>query len=177
MQTHPAVDELLPGLSSSLSQSQDALSSQLERIMTTLYVPKPDDLDVKTWKWDDHYDFPRNSVGYGSKSHNPQWPNGAKIAVSFVINYEEGAENCVVSTAVVITHASYTYILQTHDETTTPDTLNSNASHRSLLLARIAANMAHLIAQWRPTQRDGTMGEARRCTIYPRACRQHRIRV
>lgn len=65
--------------------------------MTTLYIPKADDLDVKPFKWDDHYDFPRNSVGYGSKSHNPQWPNGAKIAVSFVINYEEGAENCVLN--------------------------------------------------------------------------------
>jgi hypothetical protein len=35
------------------------------------------------------YDFPRDSVGYGRKSLNPQWPKGAKIAVSFVINYEE----------------------------------------------------------------------------------------
>lgn len=35
------------------------------------------------------YDFPRDVVGFGRKSHNPQWPNGAKIAVSFVINYEE----------------------------------------------------------------------------------------
>jgi hypothetical protein len=35
------------------------------------------------------YDFPRDSVGYGRKSFNPQWPKGAKIAISFVINYEE----------------------------------------------------------------------------------------
>lgn len=35
------------------------------------------------------YDFPRDSVGFGRKSHNPKWPNAAKIAVSFVINYEE----------------------------------------------------------------------------------------
>ncbi|KAL6253236.1 hypothetical protein RBB50_000959 [Rhinocladiella similis] len=49
------------------------------------------------YKWDDHYDFPRNLVGYGEKSHNPQWPNGAKIAVSFVINYEEGGENTVLN--------------------------------------------------------------------------------
>lgn len=35
------------------------------------------------------YDFPRDSIGYGKKSLNPRWPNGAKIAVSFVINYEE----------------------------------------------------------------------------------------
>ncbi|KAL2010602.1 hypothetical protein VTN00DRAFT_6409 [Thermoascus crustaceus] len=36
-------------------------------------------------------------VGYGEKSLNPQWPNNAKIAVSFVINYEEGAERCVLN--------------------------------------------------------------------------------
>jgi hypothetical protein len=43
----------------------------------------------KKFEWDDHYDFPRDLVGYGEKSFNPEWPNGAKIAVSFVINYEE----------------------------------------------------------------------------------------
>jgi hypothetical protein len=35
------------------------------------------------------YDFPRDHVGYGREPLNPEWPNGAKIAVSFVINYEE----------------------------------------------------------------------------------------
>lgn len=44
---------------------------------------------AKPFQWDDHYDFPRDMVGYGEKSLNPQWPNNAKIAVSFVINYEE----------------------------------------------------------------------------------------
>ncbi|TVY20926.1 Chitin deacetylase 1 [Lachnellula arida] len=43
------------------------------------------------------YDFPRDVVGFGRKSHNPQWPNGAKIAVSFVINYEEGSERSVTN--------------------------------------------------------------------------------
>ncbi|RDW65263.1 glycoside hydrolase beta [Coleophoma crateriformis] len=43
------------------------------------------------------YDFPRDSIGFGRKSHNPQWPNGAKIAVSFVINYEEGSERSVTN--------------------------------------------------------------------------------
>ncbi|KUJ06857.1 chitin deacetylase 1 [Mollisia scopiformis] len=43
------------------------------------------------------YDFPRDSVGFGRKSLNPEWPNGAKIAVSFVINYEEGAERTVLN--------------------------------------------------------------------------------
>ena len=35
------------------------------------------------------YDFPRDLVGYGRHPPNAQWPNGATIAVSFVINYEE----------------------------------------------------------------------------------------
>jgi hypothetical protein len=51
--------------------------------------------EVKEFEWDDHYDFPRDLVGYGENSFNPQWPNGAKIAVSFVINYEEaGYTSC-----------------------------------------------------------------------------------
>ncbi|KAF2501231.1 glycoside hydrolase/deacetylase [Lophium mytilinum] len=41
------------------------------------------------------YDFPRDLIGYGRESLDPQWPNGAKIAISFVINYEEGAERTV----------------------------------------------------------------------------------
>jgi hypothetical protein len=35
------------------------------------------------------FDFPRDLVGYGRHPPSAQWPNGAKIAVSFVINYEE----------------------------------------------------------------------------------------
>ncbi|KAF8972563.1 chitin deacetylase [Flammula alnicola] len=36
---------------------------------------------------------PRDFAGYGRFPPNPKWPNGAKIAVNFVINYEEGGEN------------------------------------------------------------------------------------
>ncbi|CAG8959380.1 hypothetical protein HYFRA_00001278 [Hymenoscyphus fraxineus] len=58
----------------------------------------PDDISkVKPFEWDDKYDFPRDLVGYGENSFNPQWPNKAKIAVSFVINYEEGAEHTVLN--------------------------------------------------------------------------------
>jgi OHCU decarboxylase len=35
-------------------------------------------------------------LGYGARPPNAQWPNGAKIAVQFVVNYEEGGENCVL---------------------------------------------------------------------------------
>ena len=39
----------------------------------------------------------RDMVGYGAAPPEPRWPNGARIAVQFVINYEEGAENCVLN--------------------------------------------------------------------------------
>jgi len=40
--------------------------------------------------------YPRDLVGYGSKNLNIKWPNKAKIALQFVLNYEEGGENCVL---------------------------------------------------------------------------------
>jgi putative urate catabolism protein len=36
-------------------------------------------------------------VGYGSKDKKIRWPNNARIAVQIVLNYEEGAENCVLN--------------------------------------------------------------------------------
>jgi putative urate catabolism protein len=39
----------------------------------------------------------RDLVGYGPTPPDAQWPNGARIAVQFVINYEEGAENNVLN--------------------------------------------------------------------------------
>ena len=40
--------------------------------------------------------YPRNLIGYGSKNLKVRWPNNAKIALQFVLNYEEGAESCVL---------------------------------------------------------------------------------
>ena len=40
---------------------------------------------------------PRDLVGYGANPPDPQWPNGARVAVQFVINYEEGGENTVLN--------------------------------------------------------------------------------
>ena len=37
--------------------------------------------------------YPRDLSGYGATPPDPQWPNGAKIAVQIVLNYEEGGEN------------------------------------------------------------------------------------
>ncbi len=41
-------------------------------------------------------DYPRDLKGYSGNPPNANWPGGARIAVQFVINYEEGAENCVL---------------------------------------------------------------------------------
>ena len=40
--------------------------------------------------------YPRDMHGYGENPPNPQWPGHASIAVQFVLNYEEGGENCVL---------------------------------------------------------------------------------
>ena len=40
--------------------------------------------------------YPRNMIGYGSKTPNIKWPNNAKLALQIVLNYEEGSENCVL---------------------------------------------------------------------------------
>lgn len=40
--------------------------------------------------------YPRDMLGYGAQPPHANWPNKAKIAVQFVINYEEGGENCVL---------------------------------------------------------------------------------
>ena len=40
--------------------------------------------------------YPRDMIGYGPQPTQAQWPNQAKIAVQFVINYEEGGENCIL---------------------------------------------------------------------------------
>ena len=39
--------------------------------------------------------YPRDLVGYAGRPPNPDWPNGARIAINFVLNYEEGSEYSV----------------------------------------------------------------------------------
>ena len=39
----------------------------------------------------------RDFVGYGNNYPVFKWPNNAKLAVQFVLNYEEGAENCILN--------------------------------------------------------------------------------
>jgi putative urate catabolism protein len=40
--------------------------------------------------------YPRNLIGYAGAPPKPNWPNNARIALSFVLNYEEGAENSIL---------------------------------------------------------------------------------
>ena len=40
--------------------------------------------------------YPRDMVGYGRNPPNAAWPDGARVAVQFVINYEEGGENNIL---------------------------------------------------------------------------------
>lgn len=40
--------------------------------------------------------YPRDLVGYASRPVHPHWPDEARIAVSLVLNYEEGGEACVL---------------------------------------------------------------------------------
>ena len=40
--------------------------------------------------------YPRDLIGYGSRPPTVRWPHDARIAVSIVLNYEEGGENCVL---------------------------------------------------------------------------------
>jgi hypothetical protein len=36
--------------------------------------------------------YDRDLIGYGASPPDPQWPGGARLAVNFVMNYEEGSE-------------------------------------------------------------------------------------
>ncbi len=41
-------------------------------------------------------DYPRDMVGYGRTPPDAKWPGGARLAMQFVINYEEGGENNIL---------------------------------------------------------------------------------
>ena len=40
--------------------------------------------------------YPRDLIGYGRDAPHAGWPGNARIAVQFVLNYEEGGESCVL---------------------------------------------------------------------------------
>src|SRR5882757_5953742 len=41
-------------------------------------------------------DYARDMIGYGGKPPNPRWPKRARLAINFVLNYEEGSEPSIV---------------------------------------------------------------------------------
>jgi hypothetical protein len=55
------------------------------------------------WKFTNHendgktkYGMSRDVVGYGKSPVHPHWPRSAKVALNFVINFEEGGEMCTL---------------------------------------------------------------------------------
>jgi putative urate catabolism protein len=46
--------------------------------------------------YDSTLPYPRDLVGYGREVHHARWPGGARLAVQFVLNHEEGGESCVL---------------------------------------------------------------------------------
>jgi putative urate catabolism protein len=40
--------------------------------------------------------YPRDLRGHGRKPPHPRWPGGARVALQFVLNHEEGGESCVL---------------------------------------------------------------------------------
>jgi allantoinase len=51
---------------------------------------------MTTGTYDSTAAYPRDLAGYGRRPPHAQWPGGARVAVQFVLNYEEGGENSVL---------------------------------------------------------------------------------
>ena len=58
--------------------------------------------------------YSRDFRGYGSNPPNPHWPNQARVAVSFVLNLEEGAE-LAISAGDSRNEAVYEIVLETQN--------------------------------------------------------------
>ncbi|MEJ0018444.1 MAG: polysaccharide deacetylase family protein [Acetobacteraceae bacterium] len=136
----------------------------------------------------------RDLLGYGGALPDPAWPNGARIAVSFVVNVEEGAElsiadgderneavyeitdevrdapdPCRDSHFEYGTRAGYWRIMRALDDNGAPSTLNAcgRAIARSPWLARDAVARGHEVAchGWRWERHAGMAEAAERETI------------
>lgn len=70
--------------------SQLKFEGRSGRLAVALYTP----ISTISMTMADRY--PRDMVGYGRLTPDPKWPQQARIAVQFVINYEEGGENCIL---------------------------------------------------------------------------------
>jgi len=61
-----------------------------------VFVPSRDGLSHNPGEFTEPDVYPRDMVGYGAEPPPALWPGGARLAVSFVLNYEEGSENNVL---------------------------------------------------------------------------------
>jgi allantoinase len=43
------------------------------------------------------HDDTRDLIGYGGRPPDPKWPDGARLALNFVVNLEEGSERCLLN--------------------------------------------------------------------------------
>ncbi|CAJ1969568.1 unnamed protein product [Cylindrotheca closterium] len=80
-----------------MEESGDLLSMASPAPATTEATPAPSSF-AKVGHENDgksKYGF-RDVVGYGKRPVVPHWPNKAKVALNFVINYEEGGERCIL---------------------------------------------------------------------------------
>ena len=50
----------------------------------------------RTMSAGDPSEYPRDLAGYGRDPPDPRWPGGARVAVQFVVNYEEGGERNIL---------------------------------------------------------------------------------
>ena len=46
--------------------------------------------------------YPRDLHGYGRNPPDPRWPADARIAVQFVVNFEEGGENSILQDCLLV---------------------------------------------------------------------------
>ncbi|GAA5994942.1 uncharacterized protein JCM10292_004442 [Rhodotorula paludigena] len=82
----PSVQETLASVAGSVSNGVKAAASAAAAAAPA---------DVKDGVTYDIRWMERDYRGYLDSPPNPKWPNGAKVAVNFVLNYEEGGERCV----------------------------------------------------------------------------------
>src|SRR5205085_3937686 len=64
-------------------------------VLRPMYHPLREE-DGDSMNYDSTAPYPRDLAGHGRTPAHARWPGGARIAVQFVLNYEEGAENCVL---------------------------------------------------------------------------------
>ena len=86
-----------------MSESHDDDDQSLSEPPTT-DTPPTTTSSKNDWKHSSHEndakskygDNERDVVGYGANPVKPHWPRSAKVALNFVINYEEGGEMCLL---------------------------------------------------------------------------------